>query len=125
MMPIALDVEQVVDQVIGRCHETEAEESCDHGAHGGRRKLVGEQQRDREKDILGPLMDARRFDEGTQGGSLLRKRGSDGDVLQLETETKPERGVGDHGVAGAGKQRKISPRVADVIEFAKSGSEAA
>ena len=121
MTAIALNVEQVVQKVVGGGYEAETKEGGNGRGNCLREQLVREQERHEQENILGPLMDADGLPQRTRQRLLVQKDTGDGDVPETQREAQARCGVGHHDEARVGKQRQISAGVADVVEYSKAG----
>ena len=125
MAAIGLDVQQVVDDVGRRSGQREAAEGQQRGRAAWLSvKRVRQQQRHKDEQVLGPLVQAHGLEQRLQGMRALIElvRGPDAARLQA-CMRKPEARIGHHGSAGVSQQRQIGRVVADVIECA--GAKAA
>ena len=109
MAAIALDVEHVVDEVIGRGHEAEAKK-CRHGlGDGAGNQVMRECEWRQKQNVFGPLVHPNGLDQSARGGALIQKGPGDGNVPEAEREAQAQGGVGQHGLARPG-QKGMSAR---------------
>ena len=120
MSPIVVDIQQVVDQVVGRCRKTEAEKSGNRRTHRSGRKLMGEKKGHREEKVLGPLVRANCLEGGLHRGAPIHEAARHGDVPQAQPQSQPERWIRNHRLVRPCQHRQISPCIADIIEIVES-----
>ena len=122
MAAVALDVEQVVDQVVGRCHKAEAEERRHHRCHRAGPQIVRKQKWRCQQQVLGPLVNANGFEERASERPPVKECLRHRDAPHPERHGQTARRVGHHGLLRMRQQRQVGGGVADVIEIARIGS---
>ena len=123
-MAVGFEIEEVVDDVGGGGAEAEAEEGNGGGGEKSGCPGVGEEEREEDEDVFGPLVEADGFEPGFEGGGALVE-GADGcDAGFAEGGAEAGGGVGDHGLLAVLKEREVGEGVADVGEVvAEAGLE--
>lgn len=87
---------------------------------------MGEEGREQDEKILGPLMWSKCFDERIQGPAAFFKGARGDDALCAQTHAQSSTRICDHGFRGARHHRKIRRVVPDVgkIDSAQAPAEA-
>jgi len=117
MSAVGIDIKQVVDDVGSRRGEREANEGDERveQARGG--YDVSQQQRQKDEQVLGPLVRANGIERRAEGAIAFFKGAGGCDALGTEARAEPAAGVGDHGIDSAGEQRQVGRVVADIVEI--------
>jgi len=124
VLAVGVEVEQVVDDVGGGGAEAEAKEG--EGVSGDEAGCpgVGEQQRNEDEGVFGPLVETDGFEPGFEGGCVLVEgtRGSDTSFMEAGEEARGR--IGDHGLLAMLEDGQVRRGVTDVGEVvAKVGLE--
>ena len=116
MLAVGFEVEEIVDDVGGGGAEAEAEEGKDGCRDETRGPGVGEQKREEDEDVLGPLVEADGLEPGFERGDAFVEGADGGDAGLAEGGAEAGGGVGDHGLLAVLEEGEVGEGVADVGE---------
>jgi hypothetical protein len=116
VLAVGFEVEQVVDDVGGGGAEAEAEEGDDRSGEQTGGPGVGEEERKKDEEIFGPLVDADGFEPGFEGVGLLGEGADGGDSRGAEGGAEAGGGICDHGLLAGLEEGQVGQGVADVGE---------
>ena len=125
MTAVGLNVQQIVHNVSRRSGEREAAEGRQRRQKFGRGERMRTEQRDKDQQVLGPLVNAHGLHQGPHRMPPLHKLARRLDAASAKPHPQPHGRIGDHRLLRLRQQRQVGRIVADVIEcsWAKAGAQ--
>ncbi len=116
MTAVGFNIQQIVDNVGGRGRQAEAQKGEQRRQQAVNGERMGEQQRHKDEQILGPLVHASRLDERFERAAALLKLPQGADAAGSEPDAQAQRWVRDIGLGSGLQERQVWTRIADVSE---------
>lgn len=120
MLPVALDIQQVIDEVICGGNEAEAEEGFDGRGDCLPRELVREEQGKNEQNIFCPLVGADGLEDRAQDGLFVLEALNRVNPAGFQSRAQSRAWIGDIGIARVGESGQIGSCVSDVVKSGKA-----
>ena len=119
-MAVGLNIKQVVDDVGRRSREAETEKGEERAqqAAGEAYVRVCQQQRQKDEQVLCPLMHAHGSERSREGTGAFIEYARWANATQAHSETQAQAGIGHHDFSRVGQHGQIGRGVADIAVLA-------